>query len=1001
MCGFANLWELSTSETGATLSHEVIMHSTFLTRILPPNPPVGTFALQPCYYMVGLPEHDKPRIIPFTNILDAQAIVNQLAGCNTYIAPALYKDSTFGRKAVNVKEIKCLWLDIDVGKEHNSYPTLEAATTALRAFITNTGCKPTILVHSGMGIQAYWTFTRPVAADAWKQFAHIFALFVGQQGLIADPVCTEDAARILRMPGTLHLKSGNMAQVVADSGKDYDPKELLALIGKQLSPDTVIAPMQTQFSVNAMQRAAQATSLVQAPRAKAEPIAKNCQCVANAGLRSEPEWFAMLGVMRSCVDGLEWAHKLSAMDTVRYDYNATEKKFYHAQENSPARCDRFASLNPAICGACPYYGKITSPIQLGLPSAITPPEAKTPPAPQSGDHLVIPNRFDYPLETIENGTFSITEEGILQAITKASETGEWITVEENLSTSRLYYTHSVVNHDGDAPRRVHWFLVQHRNGRSEEVPFVIQNDMTLANIMRWFQEANIYPIDPTTPPQVFMAFMTAYLQRVVEGNSELPTFKKFGWEEMYDPTLQERVPGFVVGPGIITETGLHEVNHDGVAARIAREELGHRGTLENWKAAINMYKTLDQKEAQLAILFSLAAPFMKYCPGIASNAIFSLWSNRSAKGKTNVIQACASVWGSDEKQLTQRHSSQVLRMRKLSTMRNLPVYLDELTDVPDADMYSLAYTLTEGREKQKLRSNGADMVETGDWKTVTFITANKSFKAAAASAAGDSDASLVRVMEIECNFKDYSNVPQVQAYINNCIEVRKNNYGVAGPEFVYQMLKRPDRLRTLNSQIAAWVSDNGFTSRERYMSAPLGLAMIMGRYAVEFDIVDFDMDALEKYVLEKFLPHNRARTNRLTAKHDEVLQQYLMERQLSTLIVEAHDRPTDMPPAPRNAPDRYIYRLPQREMYVRVERQEKHLYIVMADLQRWCSMRKQSVDVLIDSLHMLGIYTEQVKETISRGLTYDMLPAVPCLKLDINAVGDKLGYLNEKSAASG
>lgn len=961
----------------------------FLNRILPPNTTDTLFELQPCYYMLGLREGNKPKVVPFINIADADSICQDLVGCNTYIAPASYKDSRFGRSAVNAKELKSLWLDIDVAKPQNSYPTLQDASTAFTNFIQTTRCSPTVIVSSGVGLQAYWTFTKPIVPEVWKQFAHVFALFCTQQKLIVDPTCTEDAARILRMPGTVHLKSGNTAKVLFDSGTDWDPKDLLQLISSQLAPDTVLAPPSAKIPTNAnLQKAAAQTGMVQPLTARAKGIVQDCECVRDAGLASEPQWFGMMSVMRSCIDGLEWAHKLSAMDPTRYDQQDTEKKFYHAAEGMPTRCDKFESIAPDVCARCPYHGKITSPIQLGKNAPV---EQKTPPVIQIGERLVIPDKFDYALETLNEGEFTVTDAGILQTKSICADNGVWTTTEQVLTTSTLHYSHSVVSHEGEAPRRIHWFKAKHRNGRSENIPFVVQRDMTLANIMRWFQEANIFPVDSSTPPQVFMSFMTAYLQRVTEGNIELPSYKTFGWNEVYDPNLKEKVTGFVVGPGIVTESGLLDVNHEAVSERIAREELTHKGTLEEWKKVPRMYQTLDQKAAQLAICLSLAAPFMKYCPGIANNAVYSLWSNRSSKGKTNVIEACASIWGNSDKQLIQRLSSPVLRQRKLSTMKNLPVYLDELTDVPDEEMFSLAYTLIEGKEKQKLRSNGAEMVETGDWKTVTFVTANRSFKSAAARMGGDSDASVVRVMEIECNFPDYTGTP-VQDYINDCIEIRKRNYGVAGPEFMYQVLKRADRLKTLNKRVAEWVSKNGFTSAERYMSAPLGLSLIIGRWAVEFGILEFDMDALEAYALGIFLAHNREQTAHLVTRHDGTMLTYLMERQLNTLIVAAHDRPNDMPAAAKGAPDKYIDLLPQREAYVRIERADSKMFIALSDLDKWCKNRRSSAAILVQSLRDIGIPTTRERESITRGVSWYMTPTVECVVLDLQLVKDRIGY---------
>lgn len=958
------------------------MHK-FLSRILPPLSPPAESSLVPCYFMVGLTgtPGDYPEVNPFLSINQVDDICHRMTGRNIYIAPASYKDSVFGRQGANALQCKCLWADIDVGKEKNSYATLDDAVAALGKFAQTTALKPTVVVHSGVGLQAYWTFDKPMAASTWKQLAKFFAVVCAAQGLVLDPSRTQDVASILRMPGTLHLKSGNLASVIFDKGRDWNAKHFFEILQRYIPVDTnVSAPSATGMTMPT--DLAVQSGIQQEPIAKAELIVNGCPAILTSGLCQEPQWFGMMSVMKCCVDGREWAHKLSALDKVRYVPEDTDKKFDHAADNMPMRCDSFATLCPGICEKCQNRGRITSPIQLGLGKGqpVSKPVEDISASPQQpSGHLAIPRRHEYPLQKLDCETFQIDERGITHHALAKNSIGmlEWN--DTHMCVARLYYTHSVYSIENNAPRRTHWFVVEQPSGKREHVPFVVQKDMTPTSIMRWFSEANIFPSSPAAKPSLFMQLMNTYLQSVIGNCQEIATVKRFGWTTVQDKEQQCEVEGFATGRGIVTANGMQPVQYEGVAERIAREELGVAGTLDKWKLIPQMYRVLDQKAAQLAVCLAFAAPLMKYGSGIATSGIFSLWSSSSGKGKSQVMRACASIWGDPDKQFIQRHSSSVLRMRKLSIIHNLPCYMDELTDVKDEDMYSLAYTLVDGREKQKLRSSGAEMVETGDWKTMTFTTANKSFKEAASKIAGDSDASVLRVMEIECDFQSYEHISKVRDYIAYCIGLCRDNYGMAGPEFMYQLLRHSDRLITLTRRVDAWNHAKGFATEERYMSSPLALALIAGRWAVEWGLLDYDMDALEKWVLEVFVPHNRGMTQENVIRNDDVLRNYLLDRQLNILVVTNHDRPAEYQEATKGAPDKYIVVYPPKEILVRYEQEENDFYIAWHDFQAWCKKRNISPQVMASAYKKRGISNGREQINLARGISWLCIPGSQAL----------------------
>jgi hypothetical protein len=134
-------------------------------------------------------------------------------------APKNAKGEPGGRgDAATVEAIPGFWADIDVAgpahKKPNLPPTLEAATEFLERGLFPTH-PPSLIVHSGNGLQGYWLFPEPWTFDTPEEhkrasvISHRFSETIKEaakaKGWAVDSVF--DLARVLRIPGTLNHKS--------------------------------------------------------------------------------------------------------------------------------------------------------------------------------------------------------------------------------------------------------------------------------------------------------------------------------------------------------------------------------------------------------------------------------------------------------------------------------------------------------------------------------------------------------------------------------------------------------------------------------------------------------------------------------------------------------------------------------------------------------------------------------------------------------------------------
>jgi hypothetical protein len=113
---------------------------------------------------------------------------------NLYWALATRRDASSGR-AENCQHLGALFADVDFGKSSE-----DAARSQLAAF----GLSPSILIHSGGGLHAYWLLDTPL--DVAGRATEIKSLLRRLARAVGGDLVVAEVARVLRIPGTLNHK---------------------------------------------------------------------------------------------------------------------------------------------------------------------------------------------------------------------------------------------------------------------------------------------------------------------------------------------------------------------------------------------------------------------------------------------------------------------------------------------------------------------------------------------------------------------------------------------------------------------------------------------------------------------------------------------------------------------------------------------------------------------------------------------------------------------------
>ena len=116
----------------------------------------------------------------------------------------------------NVSLLTACFADFDEGSK-------EEQMRRIRSFLP-----PSAIVESGRGYHAYWEFLCPLGPDRatlWTYAQHRIAEHLG-----GDPACS-DPARLLRLPGSWHIKEGyepSLVRIVERTTRRYSMEEILA-----------------------------------------------------------------------------------------------------------------------------------------------------------------------------------------------------------------------------------------------------------------------------------------------------------------------------------------------------------------------------------------------------------------------------------------------------------------------------------------------------------------------------------------------------------------------------------------------------------------------------------------------------------------------------------------------------------------------------------------------------------------------------------------------------
>ena len=861
-----------------------------------------------CLFAVKLGQNDRPQTFhtDYDSLLQ-EARKLDARGYSPYFALATFEESGT-RVADNVKQLKSFFMDIDCG-EGRDYPTKKEGLQALQRFCKKVGLPRPLLIDSGRGVHCYWPLSKPVSKEAWKPVADHLKQLCKNHGFIVDPSVTADAARVLRIPTTHNHKTEPPTEVTFFS--EHVPEyvtldEFAKCIGADKIETKSIEPMPNSAVMDALMGNKQFRFKDIITRESS--CAQLVDIVVNQDGCSEPMWRAGLSIAKFCSDGQKAAHVMSKNHP---EYSAEETQDKFDKIKGPYLCHHFDEFKPDVCTQCPHWGKIKSPISLGgsIKEATEEDNIVEVPA------LDLPNTptTTYVIPTYPNPYIRGAKGGVY--IRTKDEEGN--PTEDLVYHNDIYIVSRIVDMELGELVVIRLHLPQD-GVREFTVP------LTAITSREEFRKQMSMQGVAVTKMDKLMTYMTTWINELQATTKADLARTQFGWTD-------DTHSAFVLGNQEVTAHGVKS-NPPSKATAGLMSAFKPKGSLEQWKQMANFYNRDGFELHQFMVASAFGSPLMSFMPIACSS--FHVHSKDTGLGKTTAMYVGASVWGNPKTLVVEAQDTKNSLMLRGEVYKNLPYYIDELTNAEGKELSNLIYQLSSGRQRNRMAGSANTERHRGEpWSLLSISTGNTSVIERISGFKNAPKAEAARMLETKAVklFDETKTKHLTDAHQSNS----QNIYGHAGVPYLQYIMQNMDRVINLLQEVQQKLDSGAqLTAQDRHWSAGATVNVTGFLLASELGFLEYDKEKYFRYVI-RLLKENKAAANDMISSTADVLNDFVHEHWGSILKIRSTD---DLRKGHDNGMDELV--IPDFDPRVRLvgryETDVKKLYIVPKVLKAWC-----------------------------------------------------------------
>jgi hypothetical protein len=783
---------------------------SFYTRVLPAK---GS------YVVVAIGAAGAREVTNLPDLASVDKAVQRLsaANLNVFLAIGSYGQhtrasgntpSTGGRK--DPKSKRCLYLDLDpqeFGDKGN-------ALKELSAFCKATGFPgPSIYVDSGRGIHAYWTFDRDLDVAAWRALAGKLKEKCLSAGFKVDPVVTSDAARILRVPGTLNHKSSPpiACRVLKDTGRDFDPAALLRALVPVPAAGSAVAALASLVDADDL-GSLPASAYPNVPYFASE-IERKCNvmkeaCDTGGAQHTEPKWRQLMALLSFCEDGEAYVEKISA-GHAGYNAEKTHIKWTQVLQQKatgavkPILCSTLSAHKPSLCAGCPFNGNIKTPMVLGKLEATSYLSGNY----RMGDYSVERKIKDATPELPAVYTLAFPYRIANVEVTEVGEHLRQIAMEcmGKKRTHHLEFDGSLLATQGDSLG-----LTMFNAGLNVSGEHITE----------------------------FKKIMSVWLRKMEDVKNNVRIEQSgLGWGTRGGKHV------FAAGGKVFDGAIEHDFIHPD---KKMVANYSPKGSPDVWKKAASVLIRDPRQAAVCTLLTAFAAPLV--CFSSVKGLTFSVYSAGSGTGKSAVLRTAQSVWGHPTNGMAMLDDTQLSVINKLGFLNTIPAYWDELRSGESLVAFvKTLFTLGQGREKSRLTSS-IKQQNTSTWDTLITLASNERLADHVDRLIRNTDAGRLRLFEVTM-----PGLTTPDPAMKKVFSDLENNYGHAGVEWgkwlVVNRQLASDTVQKMQIAIGSLQKDNN----ERFWIAFVALILSTAALVSKAGILQVDIPKLKQWLVSQLM----------------------------------------------------------------------------------------------------------------------------------------------------
>ena len=816
---------------------------------------------------------------------------------------------------------------------------------------------PTI-VDSGGGYHSYFHFEEAVDRETWLELASLKRDITTFLEMKIDRAVDMDSARVLRPVGTHNKKYETPLPVqIIKQGKRYPVnlirERMLSFIeNNNITP----APKHTPKGKKGFGVLAETY-----PASNPDTVAEHCAAVRalrdSQGNIEEPHWHRAIGAIKMCEGGEEKIHEWSS-GYEGYTYEETQTKI-EQWEVGPTSCDEMDKV--LNCKAdCPVASKCKFPIQLGASddaasvayeTVVEDDESAAAPTPTIIEGQSIPHWPDRGFRW--DGTH------LQKSVTDA----DGLTIWRNFSRLFVYPINRIRNSEGTWV--VHW-RAKETNGRWREFFMPTSELASPSQMAETFASNEVFLVNSRTARGDMAEFAQTLIETLQKYKVETKTYEQFGWTEDRS--------GFVMGTKMITDKGSTEVLCDPKIPPDVAVDFGRSGTLEEWVANIEtLYNRKGAEPFQFALCHSMGSILVELMGSSNWHGLPLAFTGHGGTGKSTACKIACGFYGKPEymeRQTGDQGSTLNAAIKRIAIMGSVPLLLDEFSGRSSDELTRTGYALANGRDKERLKTNGDFATVGGQWFKNSFITSNDSILESISKlpAGYKVEATQLRFFEVPLEAGFVKNVfPDItQSFVEHHMD---NVYGEPCLPYIRFVIKNMDWVR--KQMVAARTKFNPQSeddNKERFYRDTIVTALVAGMIAKKIGLVSFDINAMKAWALNqvKVMRESRKEVNTDIKEHLAAFISTLHGRLIITKRLGSANTHKEESQTPlRNSPAG------------RLCTEDKKAFVTVKAVSDWCKDNSVAPAAMRDELDRAGYLVFQANGEPNRRMYIGQGSTVP------------------------